>query len=44
MEWTTFLWASGVYWVLCLIYVVLQVDAIGEKPEIEVPVELPQTV
>jgi len=42
MEWTSFLWISGVYWALCLIYILAQVSAIGERPEIEVRGELPQ--
>lgn len=42
MEWTVFLWISGVYWVLCLIYVILQVHAIGEMPEVKAREGLPQ--
>jgi hypothetical protein len=43
MTWTIFLWISGVYWVLCLIYMILQINAIGKRPEIEMGGELPQT-
>ena len=42
MEWTTFFWISGVYWGLYLIYILLQVDSIGETRGIDVGRELPQ--